>query len=62
MSYFGKILDRLWQFLYGIGQVFVRVNSQMLENNLAIWSHWRQVEQKRERERLETDAIKKEKF
>ena len=28
---FGKILDRLMQILYAIGQVFIDVNGQMLE-------------------------------
>ena len=37
---FVKILDRLWQILHAIGQVFIEVNGQMLENNLAISSHW----------------------
>ena len=32
-------LDLLWQILYAIGQIFVDVNGQMLENNLAVWSH-----------------------
>ena len=35
----GKMLDLLWHILYAIGQIFVDVNGQMLENNLAIWSH-----------------------
>ena len=41
---FGKILNLLWQILCAIGQVFIEVNGQMLNNNPAIWSHWRHVE------------------
>ena len=37
---FGKILDRLWQMLHAIGQVFIDINGQMLKNNLFIRSHW----------------------
>ena len=36
---FGKILELLWQILYGIGKFFIHVNGRMLKNNLAIWSH-----------------------
>ena len=31
---FGKILDLLWQIMNVIGQIFVDVNGQMLQNNL----------------------------
>ena len=37
---FGKILNLLWQSLKAIGQFFIVVNSQILKNDLAIWSHW----------------------
>ena len=37
---FGKMLSLLWQTCDIIGQIFVVANSQMLKNNLIIWSHW----------------------
>ena len=37
---FRKLLDRLWQIYYTIGQVFIVVNGQIMKNKLAIWSHW----------------------
>ena len=40
LFYYFTILDRLWQILYAIGQVFIDVNGQMLKKNLAIWSHY----------------------
>ena len=51
-DHFGEIftifdgLTRIWQNVesalanfYAIGKIFVVVNSQMLTNNVAIWSH-----------------------
>ena len=37
---FGTISNLLWQILYTFGQIFIDVNGKMLQNNLAIWSHW----------------------
>ena len=38
----GKIQELLGQIFYAIGQPFGHINGQMLKNNLAIWSHWKQ--------------------
>ena len=37
---FGKMLSLLWQKCFAICQVFIVVNSHILWNDLAIWSHW----------------------
>ena len=38
---FGNILNLFWQFLwYVLWQVITVVISQILKNDLAIWSHW----------------------
>ena len=37
---FGKILILLWQKCDPIGLVFIFVDGQIFQNNLAIWSHW----------------------
>ena len=36
---FGKLLYQLWNF-YATGQIFIVVNGQILNKNMAIWSHW----------------------
>ena len=36
---FGKIFNIFWQ-LKKFGQIWVVVSSQIMKNNLAIWSHW----------------------
>ena len=36
---FGKILYLRWQMFYATGKIFIVVNGQIEENNLAIWSH-----------------------
>ena len=38
-----EILDQCGKILYVIGQVLIDANGQMLKNNIAIWSHWKQV-------------------
>ena len=35
----GKMLSLLWQFCDIIGLIFIVANSQILKNNLTIWSH-----------------------
>ena len=37
---FGAILKLLWQILYAFEQLFFDVNSHIMENKFAIWSHW----------------------
>ena len=37
---FGKILILLYQKCFSIWHVFIVVHGPILENNLAIWSHW----------------------
>ena len=34
------MLSLLWQIWYIIGLIFIVGTSQILENNLIIWSHW----------------------
>ena len=36
---FGKLLYQLWNF-YATGQIVIVVNSQRLNTNSVIWSHW----------------------
>ena len=37
---FGKILKLIWQFFINFWQIWTNVASQIIKNNLAIWSHW----------------------
>ena len=36
---FGKSLNLLWQIFYAIGQIYIPINGQILQNSLAIWVH-----------------------
>ena len=36
---FGKIVNLLWQNFYSFEQIFISLKSQILKNNIAIWSH-----------------------
>ena len=38
---FAEIMRLFWKICYAIGQIFIGVNTQILKNNLVIWSHSR---------------------
>ena len=44
---FGKLVYLLWPF-FATAQIFIVVNGQRLNKNIAIWSHWKRGK-KRER-------------
>ena len=46
---FGKLVYLLWPF-FATAQIFIVVNGQRLNKNIAIWSHWKRGK-KRERVR-----------